>query len=134
MAGIDNHIALPTVSGMAAEDSAFVGVLYCGLMMTAGVPWCWSWMPALAVPRPRPFSARLDCDLVGDARSLRRGPSERRHRAAAGSPGPPRASSRPRAAARQLRNRAQDSGLEEAGQVPGVEIFRSGTALVDGIT
>ena len=33
-----HHIALPAVSGMAAEDAPFVGVLYCGLMMTARGP------------------------------------------------------------------------------------------------
>ena len=35
---IVHHIALPAVSGMAAEDAPFAGVLYCGLMMTARGP------------------------------------------------------------------------------------------------
>ncbi len=33
-----HHIALPTVRGMAEEDTPFAGVLYCGLMMTARGP------------------------------------------------------------------------------------------------
>ena len=33
-----HHIAQPTVQGMADEDTPFVGVLYCGLMITAKGP------------------------------------------------------------------------------------------------
>ncbi len=32
------HIAQPTIDGMAAEETPFTGVLYCGLMMTARGP------------------------------------------------------------------------------------------------
>src|SRR5919197_1140242 len=32
------HIARPAIAGMKAEDSAYMGILYCGLMMTARGP------------------------------------------------------------------------------------------------
>ena len=59
-----HHIALPTVSGMAAEDAPFAGVLYIGLMMTARGPWCLSSTLALATLRHRPILVRLESDLV----------------------------------------------------------------------
>ncbi len=61
---IVHHIALPTVSGMAAEDSPFVGVLYCGLMMTARGPMVLEFNARFGDPETQAILARLDSDLV----------------------------------------------------------------------
>ena len=74
---IVNHIALPTVSGMAAEDSAFVGVLYCGLMMTARGPMVLEFNARFGDPETQAILSPAGLRPGSDARSLRRGPSER---------------------------------------------------------
>ena len=115
-----NHIALPAVSGMAAEDAPFVGVLYIGLMMTARGPMVLEFNARFGDPETQAILARLDSDLVAaleacvegrlsdtelrvEARSLRvcdrglgRLPRQLRHRAQDQRPGRsgPRAGSR----------------------------------------
>src|SRR6201999_2250919 len=61
---IVNHIALPAVSGMAAEDSPYVGVLYCGLMMTARGPMVLEFNARFGDPETQAILTRLDSDLV----------------------------------------------------------------------
>jgi phosphoribosylamine---glycine ligase len=128
---IINHIALPTVNGMAAEDSAFVGVLYCGLMMTARGPMVLEFNARFGDPETQAILARLDSDLVATLDACvegrlsdtelhwKPGASACVIAASAGYPGS-------YVTGRRIR------GLEEAARVPGVEIFHSGTALVDG--
>ena len=59
-----HHIALPTVSGMAAEDSPFVGVLYIGLMMTARGPMVLEFNARFGDPETQAILVRLESDLV----------------------------------------------------------------------
>jgi phosphoribosylamine--glycine ligase len=126
-----NHIALPAVNGMAAEDSPFAGVLYIGLMMTARGPMVLEFNTRFGDPETQAILARLDSDLVaalGACVEGRLSDTELRWKAgasacviaaSAGYPG-------------SYVTGHRISGLEEAARVPGVEIFHSGTALVDG--
>ena len=128
---IVNHIALPAVAGMAAEDSPFIGVLYCGLMMTARGPMVLEFNARFGDPETQAILARLDTDLVATLEACVEGrlsETELRWKpgasacviaASAGYPGS-------FVAGRRI------EGLDEAARVPGVEIFHSGTALVDG--
>jgi phosphoribosylamine--glycine ligase len=126
-----HHIALPAVNGMAAEDSPFVGVLYCGLMMTARGPMVLEFNARFGDPETQAILARLDSDLLTTLEACVEGrlsDAELRWKpgasacvvaASAGYPG-------------SYVTGHTISGLEEACRVPGVEIFHSGTALVDG--
>ena len=126
-----NHIALPTISGMAAEDAPFVGVLYIGLMMTARGPMVLEFNARFGDPETQAILARLDSDLLVALEACvdgRLSDTELRWKpgasacviaASAGYPG-------------SYVTGRQISGLEEAARVPGVEIFHSGTALVEG--
>jgi phosphoribosylamine--glycine ligase len=126
-----HHIAVPAVTGMAAEDSPFVGVLYCGLMMTARGPMVLEFNARFGDPETQAILARLDSDLVATLEACVEGrlsDTEMRWKpgasvcviaASAGYPGS-YVTGRP------------ITGLEEASRVPGVEIFHSGTALVEG--
>ncbi len=126
-----HHIAVPAVNGMAAEESPFVGVLYCGLMMTARGPMVLEFNARFGDPETQAILARLESDLVATLEACVQGQlsgTELRWKpgasacviaASAGYPGS-------YVAGRTI------SGLEEAARVPGVEVFHSGTALVDG--
>jgi phosphoribosylamine--glycine ligase len=124
-----NHIALPAVNGMAAEDSPFVGVLYIGLMMTARGPMVLEFNARFGDPETQAILARLDSDLVAALEACVEGrlsDTELRWKpgasvcviaASAGYPG-------------TYLTGHRITGLEEA--ATRVEIFHSGTALVDG--
>jgi phosphoribosylamine---glycine ligase len=126
-----NHIALPAVNGMAAEDCPFVGVLYCGLMMTARGPMVLEFNARFGDPETQAILARLDSDLLATLEACVEGrlsETELRWKpgasacvvaASAGYPG-------------SYVTGHKITGLEEASRIPGVEVFHSGTALVDG--
>jgi phosphoribosylamine---glycine ligase len=126
-----NRIALPVVSGMAAEETPFTGVLYIGLMMTARGPMVLEFNARFGDPETQAILVRLDSELITaleDCVEGRLSGSELRWRpgasacvvaASEGYPGS------------YLTGR-RITGLEEAALVPGVEVFHSGTALVDG--
>jgi phosphoribosylamine--glycine ligase len=126
-----NHIALPAINGMAAEDAPFVGVLYIGLMMTARGPMVLEFNVRFGDPETQAIVARLDSDLLVALEACVEGrlsDTELRWKpgasacviaASAGYPG-------------SYVTGRQISGLEEAARVPGVEIFHAGTALVEG--
>ena len=126
-----HHIAVPAVTGMAAEESPFVGVLYCGLMMTARGPMVLEFNARFGDPETQAILARLDSDLLATLEACVQGrlsETELRWKpgasacviaASAGYPGS------------YVTGRAI-SGLDEAARVPGVEVFHSGTAQVDG--
>jgi phosphoribosylamine---glycine ligase len=126
-----HHIAGPAVNGMAAEESPFVGVLYCGLMMTARGPMVLEFNVRFGDPETQAILARLASDLVATLEACVQGrlsDTELRWKpgasacviaASAGYPGS-------YVIGRTI------SGLDEAARVPGVEVFHSGTALVDG--
>jgi phosphoribosylamine---glycine ligase len=126
-----NRIAIPTVNGMAAEDTPFVGVLYIGLMMTARGPMVLEFNARFGDPETQAILVRLESDLVDalDA-SVQGRLSETHLRWKAGSSACVVAASAGYPGSYETGQRIR--GLEEAGRVPGVEIFHSGTALVDG--
>jgi phosphoribosylamine---glycine ligase len=125
------HIAEPTIRGMAEEETPFVGVLYCGLMMTARGPEVLEFNARFGDPETQALLVRLDSDLVEaleaciDGRlaetELRwtQGASACVVASSAGYPG-------------SYKTGIPISGLGAAAQVPGVEIFHSGTAQVGG--
>src|ERR1700761_686319 len=126
-----HHIAQPAVSGMAAEEAPFAGVLYIGLMMTARGPMVLEFNARFGDPETQAILARLDSDLLETLEASvqgRLGETELRWKpgasacviaASSGYPG-------------SYLTGHRISGLEEAASIPGVEIFHSGTGLVDG--
>jgi len=125
-----HHIAQPTVDGMAAEDTPFSGVLYCGLMMTARGPEVLEFNARFGDPETQAILMRLDSDLLDALEAcvdgtlsdnqLRwsRGASACVVASSAGYPG-------------SYKTGFPISGLESAARVPGVQVFHAGTALRD---
>jgi phosphoribosylamine--glycine ligase len=126
-----HHVAQPTIDGMAAEDAAFTGVLYCGLMMTARGPMVLEYNARFGDPETQAILARLDSDLLEALEACVEGrlsETELRWKpgasacvvaASGGYPG-------------SYTNGHKITGLDEAAKIPGVEVFHAGTALVDG--
>jgi len=125
------HIAVPTIYGMASEDTPFVGVLYCGLMMTARGPQVLEFNARFGDPETQAILLRLESDLVDaldaciDGRlaetELRWAPGASACVVAssAGYPG-------------SYKTGFPITGLSAAAREPGVQIFHSGTAQVAG--
>jgi phosphoribosylamine--glycine ligase len=128
---IIHHIALPTIQGMAAEDAPFIGVLYIGLMMTARGPMVLEFNARFGDPETQAILSRLETDLPGVLEACvagrlsetelqwKSGASACVIAASGGYPG-------------SFATGKKISGLNEAVLVPGVEIFHSGTGLMDG--
>jgi phosphoribosylamine---glycine ligase len=126
-----SHIALPTVSGMAAEDAAFKGVLYIGLMMTARGPMVLEFNARFGDPETQAILARLESDLVDTLEACVEGRlSDTELRWKPGASACVIAASEGYPGSYVTGRRI--NGLEEAARVPGVEIFHSGTAMVEG--
>ena len=121
-----HHIAQPTVRGMAEENTPFVGVLYCGLMMTARGPQVLEYNARFGDPETQAILVRLESDLVDaieaciDGRlpeiEMRwsRGASACVIASSSGYPG-------------SYKTGLPISGLEAAAETPSVEVFHSGT-------
>jgi phosphoribosylamine--glycine ligase len=60
---IVRHIAQPTIDGMAAEGTPFVGVLFIGLMMTARGPMVLEYNTRFGDPETQAILVRLESDL-----------------------------------------------------------------------
>jgi phosphoribosylamine--glycine ligase len=126
-----NHIAEPTIRGMADEDTPFQGVLYVGLMMTARGPQVLEFNARFGDPETQAILLRLESDLVDaleacvDGRlaetGLRWSPgaSVCVVASSAGYPG-------------SYKTGMPVSGLGAAAQVPEVVVFHAGTAQVGG--
>ena len=126
-----HHIAIPTVDGMAAEDTPFAGVLYCGLMMTARGPQVLEFNARFGDPETQAILVRLESDLVDALEAcidgtladtpLRwvPGASACVVASSGGYPG-------------SYKNGFPIAGLAAAAQVPGVQVFHAGTAQVGG--
>ena len=126
-----HHIAEPTIRGMAEEGTPFAGVLYCGLMMPARGPEVLEFNARFGDPETQALLVRLDSDLVEaleacvDGRlaetELRWSPGAAACVVAssAGYPG-------------SYKTGLPITGLGAAAQVPGVQVFHSGTAQVGG--
>lgn len=126
-----HHIAQPAIDGMAAEETPFVGVLYCGLMMTARGPMVLEFNARFGDPETQAILVRLDSDLLEALEACVEGrlsDTEFRWKpgasacvvaASEGYPGN-------YTAGRLI------TGLEAAAEVPNVQIFHAGTTLDDG--
>jgi phosphoribosylamine--glycine ligase len=122
-----HHIAEPTVRGMAEEDVPFVGVLYCGLMMTARGPEVLEFNARFGDPETQAILVRLESDLVDALEACIDGRlAETELRWAPGASVCVVASSAgyPGAYTTGL----PIAGLDAAARVPGVEVFHAGTA------
>jgi len=130
-AWILEHVAQKAIDGMAAEETPFVGVLYCGLMMTARGPMVLEFNARFGDPETQAILVRMESDLAEALEASVEGrlsDTEFRWKpgasacvvaASGGYPG-------------SYESGKPIVGLEEAVQVPGVEVFHAGTKLEDG--
>jgi len=126
-----HHIAQPTIRGMAEENTPFSGVLYCGLMMTAKGPQVLEYNARFGDPETQAILVRLESDLVDALEACVDGRlAETEFRWASGASACVIASSSGYPGS--YKTGLPISGLREAGQVPGVEVFHSGTKQVGG--
>jgi phosphoribosylamine--glycine ligase len=126
-----HHIAQPTIQGMAEEDTPFVGVLYVGLMMTARGPQVLEFNARFGDPETQAILMRLESDLVEAMEACVEGRlSDTELRWTPGAAACVIASSGGYPG--RYKTGFPITGLEEAGRVPGVQVFHSGTAVKDG--
>jgi phosphoribosylamine--glycine ligase len=124
-----NHIARPTVQGMADEDTPFVGVLYCGLMMTARGPQVLEFNTRFGDPETQAILLRLESDLVEAMEACVEGRlSETELRWAPGASACVIASSGGYPGSYEVG--LPIVGLDEAARIPGVQVFHSGTSAM----
>ncbi len=124
-----HHIAEPTVRGMAEENAPFLGVLYIGLMMTARGPQVLEYNARFGDPETQAILVRLESDLVDALEACIDGRlSESEMRWASGASACVVASSAGYPGS--YRTGLPVSGLTVAAQVPGVQVFHSGTSRV----
>jgi phosphoribosylamine--glycine ligase len=125
------HIAQPTVYGMASEDTPFIGVLYCGLMMTARGPQVLEFNTRFGDPETQAILLRLESDLVEALVACteeRLAETELRWSQGAAACVIASSSGYPGS----YKTGIPITGLADAAKVPGVQVFHSGTALKDG--
>ena len=125
------HIAQPTVYGMASEDTPFIGVLYCGLMMTARGPQVLEFNTRFGDPETQAILLRLESDLVEALMACteeRLADTELRWSQGAAACVIASSSGYPGS----YKTGIPITGLGDAAKVPGVQVFHSGTALKDG--
>jgi phosphoribosylamine--glycine ligase len=128
---IVHHVAEPTIGGIAAEDAPFVGVLYCGLMMTARGPMVLEYNTRFGDPETQAILVRLESELLDALEACVEGRlSETEMRWKPGASACVVAASGGYPGSYTTGNRI--SGLEDAARVPGVEVFHAGTSLVEG--
>ena len=126
-----SHIAQPAIAGMAAEEAPFVGVLYCGLMMTARGPMALEFNARFGDPETQAILARLDSDLVSTLQACVEGrlsDSELHWKPGASACVIAASGGYPGSYVTGL----PITGLQEASLLPGIEIFHSGTGMVEG--
>ncbi len=125
------HVARPVIDGMKAEGSAYKGILYCGLMMTARGPQVLEFNCRFGDPETQPVLMRMESDLLGafiasiEGRvsdgdlKWSRDPSICVVVASGGYPG-------------SYEVGKKITGIEEADRLEGVKVFHAGTTLRDG--
>ena len=130
------HVAQPVVDGMAAEGMPFSGILYCGLMMTARGPMVLEFNTRFGDPETQAVLMRMESDILDMFLAASPLPGEQGHvmetvmewkpgasvcviAASAGYPG-------------SFTTGLEVTGLDHAAQIAGVEVFHSGTAVVEG--
>ncbi len=128
---IVRHIAEPTIRGMAEEGVPFTGVLYCGLMMTPRGPEVLEYNARFGDPETQAILVRLESDLIDALEACIDGKlAETTLRWSPGASACVVASSAGYPGSYQTG--FPITGLGSAAQVPGVEVFHSGTARVGG--
>jgi phosphoribosylamine--glycine ligase len=126
-----HHIARKTIDGMAEEDAPFVGVLYCGLMMTATGPMVLEYNARFGDPETQAILPRMESDLVEGLQACVEGRlSDTEFRWKPGASACIVAASRGYPGAYETGHPIV--GLEAAAQVSGVRVFHAGTALANG--
>jgi phosphoribosylamine--glycine ligase len=126
-----HHVAQPTIDGMAAEDTPFIGVLYCGLMMTARGPMVLEYNTRFGDPETQAILVRMESDLLDALEGCVEGRlSEAEFRWKPGASASVIAASNGYPGSYTTGHRI--TGLDAAAKVSGVEVFHAGTALVDG--
>jgi phosphoribosylamine---glycine ligase len=125
-------IILPTVAGMKVRGTPFCGVLYAGVMLTAGGPKLFEYNVRFGDPECQVLMLRMMSDIVPALLAACDG--ELKHfdlrwygepaltvvMAARGYPG-------------DYAKGSRIEGLDEAAQIEGVEIFHAGTIAKDGV-
>ncbi len=125
------HIAEPTVRGMADEDTPFVGVLYCGLMMTARGPQVLEFNVRFGDPETQAILVRLESDLVTALEACADGRlSATELQWASGASACVIASSEGYPGS--YKTGFPINGLDAAARIPGVQVFHSGTTRNSG--
>ena len=125
------HIAEPTIRGMAEEDMPFVGVLYCGLMMTARGPHVLEFNVRFGDPEAQAILVRLESDLMEALEACVDGRlCDTELRWAPGASACVIASSKGYPG--RYKTGLPIAGLSAASHIPDVHIFHSGTAETDG--
>jgi len=125
------HIAQPTVYGMASEDTPFIGVLYCGLMMTARGPQVLEFNARFGDPETQAILLRLESDLVEALVACTNGSlAETKLRWSPGAAACVIASSSGYPGS--YKTGIPITGLADAAKVPGVQVFHSGTSRAEG--
>ncbi|SPE21385.1 Phosphoribosylamine--glycine ligase [Candidatus Sulfotelmatomonas gaucii] len=126
-----HHIAEPTIRGMADEDAPFIGVLYCGLMMTARGPQVLEFNARFGDPETQAILVRLESDFVEALDACIEGRlADTELRWAPGASACVVASSGGYPGS--YKTGFPISGLDAAAQVPGVQIFHAGTVQTNG--
>ncbi|MGB6133815.1 MAG: phosphoribosylamine--glycine ligase [Acidobacteriaceae bacterium] len=129
---IRQHIAQKAIDGMAAEETPFVGVLYCGLMMTARGPMVLEFNARFGDPETQAILPRLESDLVEALEACVEGRlSETEFRWKPGASACVVAASKGYPGSYTVGYPI--SGLDIAAVTPGVEIFHAGTTRDGGI-
>jgi phosphoribosylamine--glycine ligase len=126
---IMRHIAEPTIRGMAEEGTPFVGVLYCGLMMTPRGPEVLEYNARFGDPETQAILPRLESDLVDALEACIEGRLDQTLlRWSPGASACVVASSAGYPAG--YKTGFPITGLTNAAMVPSVQVFHSGTARV----
>jgi phosphoribosylamine--glycine ligase len=122
------HIAEPTIAGMAQEGAPFVGVLYCGLMMSAHGPQVLEFNARFGDPETQAILMRLESSLVDALEACIDGTlAETELRWAPGASACVIASSGGYPGS--YATGCPITGLAAAERVPQVQVFHSGSAL-----
>jgi phosphoribosylamine--glycine ligase len=125
------HIAVPTVYGMASEDTPFIGVLYCGLMMTPRGPQVLEFNARFGDPETQAILLRLESDLVDALEACVDGRlAETELRWSPGASACVVASSKGYPGS--YKTGLPITGLADAARVPGVQVFHSGSSRSEG--
>lgn len=128
-----HHIAEPTVRGMAEEGTPYVGVLYIGLMMTPRGPEVLEYNARFGDPETQAILLRLESDVVDALEACIDGKlAETNLRWSQGAAACVMASSAGYPGS--YKTGFPITGLSTAAQVPGVEVFHSGTSRVGSQT